>query len=278
MENSSSGNRHLESQVSQLSSLLRSSQAAHLPGPANQSMLIVPCFGIRIQTPPLILHFAASISARQDMSGGVIHTCHKKLNDKCPSCPLRLGYTRNRACPGVCRRLCYRPLLQRLLPYSRPDSHCWNCSYSPHFCPLPHCDYKAPTSYIVRHLGDHHHVPVPVNFYRCKDTIQVRFRNMDPLLALQLDDSILCLLRNSAMPSGRAISIVCRQPLLRWTILCKKKLYKIAAKHENGTKFLLDNGVMKFCEEDSSDVFLYLPEKFYCDDAELQLEVCIWKV
>ncbi|KAG6496429.1 E3 ubiquitin-protein ligase SINA-like 2 [Zingiber officinale] len=208
-------------------------------------------------------------------------TCHKKLNDQCPSCPLPLGYTRNRALEHIadsatvpCPNASYG--CDQTIPYSRPSSHSWNCSFSPHFCPLPHCDHKAPTSDIVRHLGNHHRVPV--NFYKCKDTAQVRFSNMNPLLVLQLDDSILCLLRNSAMPSGRAISIVCRQPLRRWTILRKKFLYKIVAKNEGGTKLVIDNAEMKFCEEDSSDVFLYLPEKFYCNDAELQIEVCIWKV
>lgn len=231
-------------------------------------MLIIPCFGIRIQTPPLILHFAVLISARQGMSR-VIHATRSSTTSAPPAL-FGLATLETVPCSNAFYG-CNQPI-----PFSRPNNHCSNCSYSPHFCRLPHCDHKAPTSDIVRHLGDHHHVPV--NFYRCKDTVQVRFRNMDPLLALLLNDSILCLLRNSPMPSGRAISIVGSQPLRRWTILCKKILYKIVAKHKNGTELLLDNAVMKFCEEASSDVFLYLPEKFYCDDAELQLEVCIWKV
>ncbi|KAG5227449.1 E3 ubiquitin-protein ligase SINA [Salix suchowensis] len=207
-------------------------------------------------------------------------SCCRKLQHKCPSCAMPIGYNRCRAIEKVleslkipCSNRSYG--CKESICYSKKYEHDRSCSHAPCTCPLPACNFQGSSRYLYLHCRSKH----------LRDLISFRFSTTFPLCfrvdhkfhVLQEDkEGVLFILNNRLECLGNIITISCMGP----SSSKQGYFYELTAKAEgSNVRFQSSTrNIQTRVDHPPSMGFLLVPTDFIGTRGGFTLDVCIWRL
>ncbi|KAB5516859.1 hypothetical protein DKX38_027507 [Salix brachista] len=207
-------------------------------------------------------------------------SCCRKLQHKCPSCAMPIGYNRCRAIEKVLESLKIRCSnrsygCKESICYSKKYEHDRSCSHAPCTCPLPACNFQGSSRYLYLHCRSKHLCDL-ISF-RFSTTFPLSFRVDHKFRVLQEDkEGVLFILNNRLECLGNIITISCMGP-------SSSKLgyfYELTAKAEgSNVRFQSSTrNIQTRVDHPPSMGFLLVPNDFIGTRGGFTLDVCIWRL
>ncbi|CAK9317993.1 unnamed protein product [Citrullus colocynthis] len=205
-------------------------------------------------------------------------SCCTKIQNKCPSCSLAIGYIRCRAIEKVlesikvpCRNTVYG--CKMTMSLNEINDHEPSCTYEPCSCPFDDCTFVSSAEKLSLHFSKKHKNSAKSFSYNARFTICLN--NGDSHRILQADnDGVLFFLSYTFEIFGNAVTVNRIGPLSSE----KKFCYEIKAKTQGSVLSLqsIAKEIQGWSKVPPSKGSLLIPNEYFGSSAQTILEIRIW--
>nr|XP_043614366.1 E3 ubiquitin-protein ligase SINA-like 7 [Erigeron canadensis] len=205
--------------------------------------------------------------------------CCSKINRKCPSCCMPIGYNRCRAIEKViesvrisCKNAQYG--CKENMTYSKKNEHEIICPHAPCFCPHPSCPFTGSSKNLYLHFRVKHAASTTRFTYNTTFTLRVE-SNQKHVFLQEQHESVIFILNHEVREQGRAFNVDCVGPSTLKTSL----EYHLTTKNDEATLSLqcAPQIYAKWSEHKPAKNYIIVPSDFSHCNGVLSLDVCIRK-
>ncbi|KAL9381538.1 hypothetical protein Peur_027195 [Populus x canadensis] len=207
-------------------------------------------------------------------------SCCGKLQHKCPSCTMPIGYNRCRAIEKVleslkvsCSNRSYG--CEESICYSKKYEHDKSCTHAPCTCPLPACNYQGSSKRLYLHCRTKH--LCDLTSFQFNTSFPLFFMVDHKFRVLQEEkEGILFILTNRSECLGNVITVSCMGP----SSSKQGYFYELTAKAEgSNVRFQSSTrNIQTRVDHPPSLGFLLVPNDFLGTHGGITLDVCIWRL
>ncbi|KAK1422111.1 hypothetical protein QVD17_24998 [Tagetes erecta] len=205
--------------------------------------------------------------------------CHK-VNRKCPSCCMPIGYNRCRAIEKViesvktsCKNAQYG--CKETMTYSKKFEHELMCLHATCFCPHPSCPFAGSSKSMYLHFGIQHAASTTRFTYNTRFFVCVSPHQKHIFLQEQ-HESVIFILNHQFSDHGRALSVDCVGP----SALKASFEYQIIATNTESTLSLecIPEIHTRWSEHPLKKNYLTIPPDFFNNNRTMPLHLFIKKI
>ncbi|KAK9066937.1 hypothetical protein SSX86_014261 [Deinandra increscens subsp. villosa] len=209
-------------------------------------------------------------------------SCCSKMERKCPSCCMPIGYNRCRAIEKViesvkvsCKNAQYG--CTKTMMYSKKNEHEQTCPHATCFCPYPSCPYVGSSQNLYLHFGIQHEASITRFTYNTPFIVYVT-TNQTRMFLQERHESVIFVLNHHVKGHDRAFNVDCvGQSMLKTCFTYQLTTNTMDA--SDATLFLqcVPEIYAKWSEHTLKKYYLTVPSHFMGSNGILSLHVCIKK-
>ncbi|KAL8250016.1 hypothetical protein R6Q59_033709 [Mikania micrantha] len=206
-------------------------------------------------------------------------SCCSKVERKCPSCCMPIGYNRCRAIEKViesvkvsCKNARYG--CTKTMAYCKKGEHEQTCPHATCFCPHPSCPYCGSSKNLYLHFGIQHAASTTRFTYNSPFFVTVT-TNQNHIFLQERHESVVFILNHQVKEHDHSLNVDCVGPSSLKTCF----VYQLTAKNMDATLSLqcVPDIYTKWSEHTLKKNYLTVPSDFLGCNGTLSLHVCIKK-